>query len=136
MAALTQERDTFVRNGIDRRFPVAAGATIYKGSLVAFNAAGYVVPGTTATTLTPLGRAEQTVDNTDGADGDVSVDIRSGVFPWANDGTDTVDRTHVGSPAYIVDDQTVASTDGTGTRSEAGTIFDVDADGVWVRTGL
>ena len=136
MAALTQERDTFVRNGIDRRFPVAAGATIYKGALVAFNAAGYVVPGTTATTLTPLGRAEQTVDNTGGADGDVSVDIRSGVFPWDNDGTDTVDLTHVGSPAYIVDDQTVASTDGTGTRSEAGTIFDVDADGVWVRTGL
>jgi hypothetical protein len=32
-----------------------------------------------------------------------------------------------------VDDQTVAKTDGTGARSVAGKVFDVDSGGVWVR---
>ncbi|MFB0515162.1 MAG: hypothetical protein ACETWG_00985, partial [Candidatus Neomarinimicrobiota bacterium] len=37
---------------------------------------------------------------------------------------------------YIVDDQTVAKTDGTGTRSPAGFIEDVDSNGVWVLVGF
>jgi hypothetical protein len=32
----------------------------------------------------------------------------------------------------LVDDQTLAATDGAGTRSEAGDIYDVDDDGVWI----
>ena len=32
----------------------------------------------------------------------------------------------------MVDDQTVAKTDGTGTRSAAGVVVNVDALGVWV----
>lgn len=42
----------------------------------------------------------------------------------------------IGSDCYIVDDQTVAKTNGTNTRSVAGKIMDVDAQGVWVRSGL
>jgi hypothetical protein len=38
----------------------------------------------------------------------------------------------VGKQCYLVDDQTVAKTDGTNTRSPAGFVRDVDADGVWV----
>ena len=41
----------------------------------------------------------------------------------------------VGADCYIVDDQTVAKTNGTNTRSVAGKIIAVDADGVWVKLG-
>jgi len=41
----------------------------------------------------------------------------------------------IGTYCYIVDDQTVAKTDGTATRSSAGKVFDVDAQGVWVEIG-
>jgi hypothetical protein len=38
----------------------------------------------------------------------------------------------IGNDCYIVDDQTVAKTNGTATRSIAGKIRAVDAQGVWV----
>ena len=38
----------------------------------------------------------------------------------------------IDASAYIVDDETVAKTDGGGTRSIAGTIKQVDAAGVWI----
>ncbi|WP_247739360.1 hypothetical protein [Pseudomonas aeruginosa] len=55
---------------------------------------------------------------------------RLNAFKWANDGS--VTQAHLMKPAYIVDDQTVAATDGTETRSPAGRIIGVEPDGVWV----
>ncbi|CUH67985.1 hypothetical protein TG4357_03322 [Thalassovita gelatinovora] len=46
---------------------------------------------------------------------------------------DEITIADIGNKAYAVDDQTVAKTDGTATRSPAGIIDDVDANGVWVR---
>ena len=46
--------------------------------------------------------------------------------------TDAITLADVGSDCYIVDDQTVAKTNGSGTRSRAGRVFDVDSEGVWV----
>jgi hypothetical protein len=61
------------------------------------------------------------------------VDIEKGIFHFANSAdTDEITTADIGSNCYIVDDQTVAKTDGTGTRSIAGEVFDVDAQGVWV----
>ncbi|MCY1460857.1 hypothetical protein D9M71_784510 [compost metagenome] len=55
------------------------------------------------------------------------------MFAFANSAAgDEITRADIGATAYIVDDQTVAKTDGTSTRSVAGTIRDVDSDGVWV----
>lgn len=129
---LTSDRNTPRRDGdlVGRK---AKGATeIFAGALVALDANGFAIPGATATGLTADGRAEEHIDNT-GADGDETVTVRKGVFLFANDATDTVVQADIGGTAYIVDDETVANTDGTGTRSAAGTIVDVDADGVWVR---
>jgi hypothetical protein len=75
-------------------------------------------------------RADAAVSNAGGADGAVTVPVRRGCFRFANNGDCT--RAHIGGSAYAVDDQTVASTDGTSTRSAVGTIRDVDALGVWV----
>ena len=66
-------------------------------------------------------------------DGEVRVTVRRGWHSFNNSaGADEVTRMHLGQTAYIVDDETVALTDGTATRSAAGEIVDVDSDGVWI----
>jgi hypothetical protein len=133
MAALTKDRNTKRRDGVVHSDPVAATTKIFAGSLVCLNAAGNAVPGSTSTTLKARGVAQEQVDNLAGAAGAVRVESRRGVFPFANStSTDEITRADIGASAYIVDDQTVAKTSGTNTRSVAGVIRDVDSDGVWV----
>ena len=133
MAALTNERNTKRRPGSLRTVPVAAGVKIFNGALVVVDATGYGRPGRVSTTDKALGRATETVDNTAGAAGDLAVTVETGVFAYGNSAAaDLVARKDIGANAYIVDDQTVALTDGTATRSVAGKIFDVDSDGVWI----
>ncbi len=133
MTALTKDRNTPRRDGIQFSDPVAASTRIFAGSIVCLNAAGNAVPGSTATTLKARGVAQEHVDNRDGSAGALHVETRRGVFPFANSTTtDEITRADIGAEAYIVDDQTVAKTSATNTRSVAGVIRDVDSDGVWV----
>ncbi|MDG9808580.1 hypothetical protein N7613_08055 [Pseudomonas juntendi] len=129
--ALTADRNTPLKQTDIVVIGVGAGVRIYAGSLIALTATGFAIPGKTATGLTYVGRAEESVDNTAGADGAVSVKVhRNRAFKWANDGT--VIQARLLKPAYIVDDATVAAADGTGTRSAAGLVVGIDSDGVWV----
>jgi len=132
MAALAKDRNTKRKAGDELvNFPMKAATTIYAGALVV-NDAGYAAPGRTATTLRALGRAEKNVANP-GAAGAERVPIRRGIFCFANSTAgDLIALTEVGANCYIVDDQTVAKTDGGTTRSIAGVVRDVDAAGVWV----
>lgn len=137
MTQLNKDRNTPARAGEHLYKGVAALAHIFAGSLVAMNAGGFVVPGSTATGLTALGRAEEQVDNSDGGNGDRSVRIAKGVFRYANSASgDAITDADIGNACYIVDDQTVAKTDGGSTRSPAGIVDDVDAQGVWVKIGF
>lgn len=130
---LTKDRMTAHRDAEVMPFAVGAGEEIFMGAQVAVNATGFLVPGAEATTLTYIGRAEEHVDNSDGADGDKIVLVRRGkAFLWKNSDADPVDQSMVGQPCYILDDETVAGTDGTGTRSESGTVLAVESAGVWV----
>jgi hypothetical protein len=134
MAALTADRSTPQRTGDIESHPVKGATTIFAGALACLDASGRLVPGSTATGLIPRGRAEENVANS-GADGAVNCRVRQGRFRWANSAAaDAITRAEIGDPAYIVDDQTVAKTSGGATRSVAGTIRDVDAQGVWVET--
>ena len=136
MAALTEDRSTQERQGRNFSRPVAADTKIFLGALVCLSATGYATPGATATTLVADGVAMSSADNTDGAAGDVRVDVRKGCFPFKNSAAgDAITIADIGSECYIVDDQTVAKTDGTSTRSVAGKIVDLDAFGVWVDVG-
>ncbi len=130
MAALTKDRDTQERLAKAFSYPVAAGKVFFVGALAVLNATGYAEPATTATGKKGLGRVMEAVSNTSGGDGDVAIVVERGCFLFANDGT--VTHAHIGGSAYAVDDQTVAPTDGGGTRSAVGTILDVDSRGVWV----
>jgi len=138
MAALTAGKNTpfvgdkFVKFG---KQPVAASTVIYTGALVAFNASGYLTPGAVSAALVAGGVARDYADNSSGADGDVEIEVWGGLF-WVGNGTggDEITLAHVGSPCYYLDDQTVSNNDGTGTRSAAGTILDVNAtDGVLIK---
>lgn len=132
MSALSANRNTPRREGVRNTDPVAAAKHIFAGSLVCLDASGNATPGATATTLTARGRAEEEVDNSAGAAGDLTVTSIPGTFRFANSGADPIDRADIGGTAYIVDDQTVAATDGSSSRSAAGRIIDVDSAGVWV----
>ncbi|SDU08631.1 hypothetical protein [Stappia sp. ES.058] len=130
--ALIKERQTRMRLPERESHPVAAGVKILAGSLVVLEA-GFARPGRTATGLIALGRAERTVDNTEGAAGEARIEIlRKRAFQFDNLDADPVAQADVGTTCFIVDDETVARTDGTGTRSSAGRVVAVDPAGVWV----
>lgn len=136
MAALTGDRNTPERAGIDIVLPVAASTQIFAGALVALNASGFAIGGATAVGLKAIGRAEQNVDNSDGANGDLTIRVKRGIFRYANSaGGDEIAAANIGAACYIVDDQTVAKTSDTGARSRAGRIVDVESLGVWVEVG-
>lgn len=129
---LTADRNTQMTDGELISVPMAA-VKVYAGGLVAANATGYATPGAVSTALTYLGRAEETVDNIGLAPGANSVQVRRGkAFKFANSGADAVTQASLGKLCYIVDDLTVALTNGNGTRSPAGIVLGVDSDGVWV----
>ncbi|MGY5789060.1 hypothetical protein ACXHXM_02015 len=135
MTALSADKNTPQRERGKRVLQVAAGAKLYAGALVALNAAGYLVPFSVATTLKSIGRNERLVDNTNGGNGAVSAEAKGGTFRFANSAAgDLITAADIGSDCYGVDDQTVAKTNGGATRSVAGKIYDVDAQGVWVTT--
>ena len=132
--ALSADRFTDRKHGTRenlRSFPVAASTQIYKGGLVALDASGNLVPGSTATTLTAVGVALQNVDNTSGAAGDLRCETSTApaAFTSATGGGDDIDGADIGATCYIVDDEEVALTDGGSTRSVAGTVFDIGDNG-------
>jgi hypothetical protein len=133
MTALTAGRNTPMSAGDLREKGMAAAVTLYAGAITMRNAAGFLTKGATATGLVGVGRAEGFFDNSTGAAGDIMARYRPGTFRFANSAsTDEITDADAGKLCFVVDDQTVAKTDGTGTRSAAGTVAWVDELGVWV----
>ena len=133
MVALTASRNTPTKEAEIVVFPLAANAKIFAGAQVALNAAGYLVAGSNALNLRYQGRADAFCDNTGGVDGAKTVAVRRRrAFKFANHGADPVAQADVGNTVYIVDDQTVAKTNGVNTRSAAGKLLSVEVDGVWI----
>lgn len=131
--ALTAARPTQNFGSMPLRLQLAVdgGSNIHKGAIVALDGSGYLVPGSTSATLLAQGCAAQDADNTSGSNGAISCLVEAGVFKFAN-GSSSIAATDFGKACYIVDDQTVHLTDGSGTRSPAGIIVGVDSDGVRV----
>lgn len=131
MAALTADRNTAMKDGELIAVPAAAAKKFFAGALAAADASGFATPGAVATTLTALGRVEEFVDNTLGANGAATVLIRrKKAFKFANKAGDLVTQALMGKSCYIEDDQTVRAT-ATG-ASVAGKVLAVESDGVWV----
>lgn len=134
MPALTTDRDTQRMSGHRRALPLEANAKVFGGGIACVNAAGRLTRGITATGLRCVGVALQLYDNTGGAAAAITGEAERGVFgPFANSAsTDQITNADIGADCFIVDDQTVAKTNGTNTRSVAGKVYLVDAQGVWV----
>lgn len=136
MTALNADRNTPSRDGELLTLDVAASTKIFAGSIVMIDSSGNANDGDTATGCFGIGRAEEQVDNSSGSAGDKTVTVRCGIFRFGNSSSgDAIARDDIGKPCYIVDDQTVALTNGGATRSVAGRVVDVDSAGVWVRLG-
>jgi len=137
-AASTRQSETDPNIGY---YPMYAGIA-YQGGLAVINSSGYVRPGYVATGLITVGIfdfsgdvLEGTLDNSGGSAGDINARVRKGTFRFANYASDRVLSTDVGKPCFILDDNTVAKTDGTATRSVAGTVKRADTNWVWVEIG-
>lgn len=135
MTATTTPRNTSERQGDVFGVPVKANAVLLLGTIAVANA-GYADAGKTVTGLVCLGRVEDTADNTGGADGAINVTVRRGIFKFANQAGDLVTQANAFADCYLVDNQTVAATNGGGTRSRAGKVIAVSDDGVYVAMGL
>jgi hypothetical protein len=135
MAALAGDRNTERKIVGFRSFPVAAGVTIYEGAIVALDTSGYARPGRTSTTDKIVGRATARAANAAGAAGDISINVQSNeACAYANSGGgDLIALTDIGADCFVVDDNTLAKTNGTSTRVRAGKIHDVGPEGVWVQ---
>ncbi|MCE5243699.1 MAG: hypothetical protein ABFD98_00945 [Syntrophobacteraceae bacterium] len=106
MAALTADRKTPYREGIETEYKVAAATKIFAGSLVCLNAGGYAVPAADAANFKFVGVAREQADNSSGANGDLTVRVRrKGVFRFAASGMALTD---IGANVNASDDQTVA----------------------------
>jgi hypothetical protein len=133
VTAATKNRNTPSRAGLVRGYLIAATVHAFAGAIAVLNASGFAEPATTATGKIALGRFNREFDNTNGADGAATIEVERGCFRFENSAAaDEITLTDIGQLCYLVDDQTVALTDGTGTRSVAGIIDDVDDNGVWV----
>lgn len=104
MAALTKDRATPYREGIEVDYPVAAAVKIYAGSLVCINTSGYVAPAADTSGFRLAGVAMEQVDNSTGADGAKTIRVRRhGVFEFD---AASITQAMVGDPMYAVDDHT------------------------------
>lgn len=125
------DRNTMQRDGKLITLLLATLTLIEAGKIVAVNASGYAVPASDAAGLTVMGRAERRIDNSSGADGDLSVPVlRKGAFFYDNSSTSTVTQAHIGKTVYVEDDETVAAA--TTHSIAAGKCLAVESNGVWV----
>lgn len=124
---LTSDRAITTTDALELYLPVAASTTLHAGGLVMFNTAGFLVPGKVAADHVTAGYAVDACVNA-GAAGDVSVRVRRRVAVWLkNSSADPVTAAERGKTCFVVDDETVAKTHATNTRSAAGKVLNISA---------
>jgi hypothetical protein len=110
MTALSADRKVTVRGQVTiTSYLVAASTTLYKGGLVAINAAGYAVPAADTSGLIVVGVAQQKYDNSSGANGAIRCQVESDALFLM--GATSIAQAAVPEVMYVADDQTVDETD-------------------------
>lgn len=131
MVALTENKAVRERVEGDLEDVLGANQAIFTGALLMRNASGHLIEGATATGSFGAGVAVK--PGTSATAGVTRQRYREGTFLFANSSAgDLIVQADVGTVCYIVDDQTVAKTNGSSTRSPAGAVRAVDSQGVWV----
>lgn len=133
MAALTASRATQSKVGILFSYPVLTNVIIHQGAIVVITAAGFAKPGVTGLGLTTVGIARESVDATGLASGAATVEVEEMIVGCVSaTAADLITFDDIGKFCFLVDDQTVGLTDGTGTRSRAGIIRSLEGSLVFV----
>lgn len=134
MSALTKDRATAYRDGIEVEYRVAANAKIFAGSLVCVNSSGFAVPAADTAGFKFIGVALQQVDNSGGANGAKIIRVRrSGVFEFA---AGSITQAMVGDPMYALDDQTFDDAGGATNDIKVGALVKYEAAGKgWIDIG-
>lgn len=136
MSATTTQRALTTRYGsqaipLGVEYGVKDNTVGLKGTIVVLDG-GYLKMGVTGTGLVCVGASLSDWDNTGTghADGAILAGVEQGILPW-NIGSagDALTQADAGSIVYIIDNQTVGKTDGSGTRSPAGVLAWVAANG-------
>ena len=109
MTALAADRATPYKEGDLVSYPVEEATTLYLGGMVSLNAAGYAIKVTDAASIKFVGIAQEGVDNSAGADGAKSVQVRqTGVHTLVGIGLAIANS---GDKCFAADDQTVEMAD-------------------------
>lgn len=126
MTALTNERQSSREAWSYRQFTLASGTKAYKNGTAAINlGTGKVIPATTSTSLSVIGKFAETIDATSG-DQLVNVALSREVWiEWLANDSSSVASTDLGGICYLKDDQSV--TIAPAGASVAGRIWGVDA---------
>ena len=122
MANLTADR--VVDERLSKRFgyPVKAGVYFRRGSLVAVTSAGVAVKPGDAGAAAVVGLSNTALDNTNGADGDLRVEPKRGIFALV---VPSATAANIGAAVYCTDDNTLTLT--ASTNLKVGTLVGIDA---------
>jgi len=120
-----------------RYLPVKGSTKIYSGATVMLDASGYANPAAAASgnnAFVVAGIAEETVDNSAGSDGDLSIRVKANdsdsAFGFNNHGSDTCVAADIGKLVYATDDNVVANAQSSTNRPLVGYIHSIDDDGL------
>ena len=137
MAKTEQAIVTEIRCGSLMPVPLAALALVLQGTFAVVDANGFAVASAEVggADQSCVGIWDHSAENT-GADGDVVACVRrKQQFLVRNSAVDPVTQADLGAAVFIEDNQTIAKTDGTGTRSLCGYFMGFDLEYpefVWV----
>src|SRR5579863_4836046 len=111
---------------------VAAATTIYSGAIIGYDASGNLVNGNASTCVYVAGIARRTSDNTttaspptSGLAGAITNEILQGPYSCLGDGSIT-STTPFGTELFVVDNQTLSTSDNGGLRLKAGYFVTLD----------
>lgn len=137
MTATTTPINTEYRDGILIPIALAASAIVLQGTFAVVGTNGFALASAAVggDDQVCVGVWESDAENTGANGAAVGLVRRKKQFLVANSATDPVTQAELGLQIYIEDNQTVAKTDGTGTRSVAGRFMGFDTEyttHVWV----
>lgn len=133
MAALAKDRSTRfgASVGKPRLGDVATATTIYKGSIVAKNAGGFLVPASDAANLQVVGIAEETVVNA-GANGAKTCSYMTDVEVELENAGGAIVQASKHELCYVADDQSVTTAAVAAQDIPVGQVVSFTATKVWV----
>ena len=133
MTALAKDRSTPMKGDARQiSMKVAAGEQIYKGAIVAVSATGFLEAATDVAGKLVAGIADQNVDNTGGADGDVSCIVLKGTAGLRADGTNPT-QAEIGRAVYVQDDGNVQTLAAAANNIKAGHLDSIQDGLYWTR---